>query len=319
LAVPGTRAIVHETPQQRTSWAPHGIDAYYVGPSLEHYRCYKFFIPITNSTRNATTVDWFPTTIKYPQVTTETYLQPTAEDLLHILQRTHNPTTTLNFGSPIINAYIQIANILQRAISPLHTNTKSTTTPQTTGIQQRHLAKETRVIDNAPQRHLTKETRVIDNAPNATSATASNTSPIVSPNKQPASWHTTDNMFETAAEATSGASSKQHQIRTVTFHNANSIINQHKHQQATTTPPLKGRADSLTKLLQSPENTPGDAASRTSSHAYCRTRNQHQTTSSERAQLYQSKNNPYHATEKSPTQTSFATTVHKKRKHTASA
>ena len=57
LAIPGTRVIVHITPQQQTSWAPHGIDAYYVGPSLEHYRCFKFFIPTTNATRDATTVD----------------------------------------------------------------------------------------------------------------------------------------------------------------------------------------------------------------------------------------------------------------------
>jgi len=101
---------VHETPQQRTTWAPHGIDAYYVGPSLENYRCYKFFVPKTNTTRDATTVNWFPTNIKYPQVTTETFLRQTAEDLSHLLTQRNNPSTTLTFGSPIMNAYVQIAS-----------------------------------------------------------------------------------------------------------------------------------------------------------------------------------------------------------------
>ena len=158
LAIPGTRAIVHETPQQRTSWAPHGIDAYYVGPSLEHYRCYKFFIPKTNTTRDATTVDWFPTAIKYPQITTETYLKQTAEDLLHILsQRTHKPTATLTFGSPIMNAYIQIAEILQRATTPV----------QITGIKQQHLTQEPRVINAKSSTSLDtgQEPRVLTGIP----------------------------------------------------------------------------------------------------------------------------------------------------------
>jgi len=121
-----------------------------------------------------------------------------------------------------MNAYIKIANILQSAIAPV------TTPPQTTSIQ---LAKEPRMIDNAPQRHLANEPRVSHNAPNATSATASNTSSIVSPNTQPAAGHTTDNMFGAAVEATSGASSKQHQTQTATLHTANSIVNQLKYQQ----------------------------------------------------------------------------------------
>jgi len=173
-----------------------------------------------------------------------------------------------------MNAYIQIAKILQRAIAPLHTNTKTTTPAQTTGIKQQHLTQEPRVIDTtlttAPTtrqepRVMTtdvletiQDTEKIDNAPhapNATSATASNTSPIVSPNTQPASGHTTDNVFEAAAEATSGASSKQHQTRTATFHNVNSIINQHKHQQTTTTPPPQRACGHLNKPPPEPRKT----------------------------------------------------------------
>ena len=39
LAPPGTRVIVHEKPTQRCTWAPHGIDGWYIGPALDQYQC----------------------------------------------------------------------------------------------------------------------------------------------------------------------------------------------------------------------------------------------------------------------------------------
>jgi hypothetical protein len=34
LAPPGTQVIAHEKPDQRASWDPHGVDGYYLGPTL---------------------------------------------------------------------------------------------------------------------------------------------------------------------------------------------------------------------------------------------------------------------------------------------
>jgi hypothetical protein len=44
LAPPGTQIIAHEKPDQRASWDPHGLDGYYLCPSLDHYRCYQVHI-----------------------------------------------------------------------------------------------------------------------------------------------------------------------------------------------------------------------------------------------------------------------------------
>jgi hypothetical protein len=41
IAPPGTRLIAHETPNRRITWALHGQDGWYIGPALEHYRCYN--------------------------------------------------------------------------------------------------------------------------------------------------------------------------------------------------------------------------------------------------------------------------------------
>jgi hypothetical protein len=57
LATPGTRIIAHEKPDQRASWDPHGLDGYYLGPALDHYRCYQVHITKTKGARIVDTVE----------------------------------------------------------------------------------------------------------------------------------------------------------------------------------------------------------------------------------------------------------------------
>eukprot|EP00957_Ditylum_brightwellii_P076069 5782209-Ditylum_brightwellii.AAC.1 len=40
MAPPGTQCYIHIKPHKHTSWGFHAEDAWYVGPSLQHYRCY---------------------------------------------------------------------------------------------------------------------------------------------------------------------------------------------------------------------------------------------------------------------------------------
>jgi hypothetical protein len=121
LAPPGTRVVVHITPNQRQNMAPHGVDGWYVGPSTEHYRCHKCYIPSTFGVRDALTVDWFPHQVPFPKVGTDDYLRQTANDMLTLLQGTATkPLPSLTYGSPIANAYLQISQILKRATAIPH-------------------------------------------------------------------------------------------------------------------------------------------------------------------------------------------------------
>ena len=43
----------------RPSWAPHGYLSYYLGPSLDHYRCHSLFVISTKASRVTDTVDFF--------------------------------------------------------------------------------------------------------------------------------------------------------------------------------------------------------------------------------------------------------------------
>ena len=118
MAPPGTRVVIHETPAQRATFAPHGIEGWYVGPSLEHYRCYKCYLPSHTSCRDALTVDWFPHRIPFPKVDTDTYLRQTAEDMLTLFKSKDNPIPNLSYGSALTNAYVKIAKLLQRTLAP---------------------------------------------------------------------------------------------------------------------------------------------------------------------------------------------------------
>jgi hypothetical protein len=98
---------------------PHGIDGWYVGPSIDHYRCHKCYIPSTFGVRDALTIDWFPHNVPFPKVTADEYLRQTANDMLMLIQeKTTHPIPSLTYGSNITNAYIQIAQILKQATAP---------------------------------------------------------------------------------------------------------------------------------------------------------------------------------------------------------
>jgi hypothetical protein len=58
MAPPGTRIIAHETPSRRRTWAPYGQDGWYIGPALEHYRCYTVFITKTRGNKIVETVEF---------------------------------------------------------------------------------------------------------------------------------------------------------------------------------------------------------------------------------------------------------------------
>ena len=68
LAPPGTKVIAHNKPDKRASWAPHGNHGWYVGPALEHYRCYHIFITKTQAYRITDTVEFLSTKVAMPRL-----------------------------------------------------------------------------------------------------------------------------------------------------------------------------------------------------------------------------------------------------------
>jgi len=66
MAPPGIQTLVYKTPEQRKTWAQHGVDAWYIGHAPDHYRCNRTYISATRGKRIAHTISFFPTYFAVP-------------------------------------------------------------------------------------------------------------------------------------------------------------------------------------------------------------------------------------------------------------
>ena len=116
LGPPGMRVIVHEKPDKRSSWSPHGVDGWYVGPALDSYRCYNVWICDTRSIRICDTLSWFPTKkVSMPIASSNDLIFADVQDILEALR---NPTP----GSPIdpiTDSHVKTLKLLSELITGL--------------------------------------------------------------------------------------------------------------------------------------------------------------------------------------------------------
>eukprot|EP00957_Ditylum_brightwellii_P037761 2855494-Ditylum_brightwellii.AAC.1 len=56
MAPPGTKAYIHIKLHKRVSWGFKAEDAWYVGPAMEHFRCYKVVMKQSTTQRISDTV-----------------------------------------------------------------------------------------------------------------------------------------------------------------------------------------------------------------------------------------------------------------------
>ena len=118
LAPPGTNVLVHKSSSTRTSFSKHTFAGWYIVPSLRHYQCYHCYTPSTASNRHADTVEFFPKHFDFHKITNSTYLGQAAEDIISIFsdQKDISSHPSLSFGTPVHNAYLQVARILRRSV-----------------------------------------------------------------------------------------------------------------------------------------------------------------------------------------------------------
>jgi hypothetical protein len=66
IGPPGMRVLVHDKPQNCSTWAPHGQDAWYIGLALDHYCCYTVWMWDTCHEWETDTLTWFPQWVTMP-------------------------------------------------------------------------------------------------------------------------------------------------------------------------------------------------------------------------------------------------------------
>ena len=134
LAPPGTFVLGHEKPSKRGTWDPHAVEAWYIGPAMDSYRCYKVWCIETRGTRIMDTIEWFPRHVTMPTHNATDLVLAAASDLAKALA---NPCPNSPL-EPLTNSEVQqleeLQNILyNRAPSPSasRTHTEGTSKPNT--------------------------------------------------------------------------------------------------------------------------------------------------------------------------------------------
>jgi hypothetical protein len=115
MAPPGTRIIAHETPSKRRTWAPHGQDGWYIGPALEHYRCYTVYITKTRGDRIVKTVDFFPEKFTLPFPSAQDLAIQAAAELTHAILHPQPAGPLCKVGDEQTIALKCLANIFEGA------------------------------------------------------------------------------------------------------------------------------------------------------------------------------------------------------------
>jgi hypothetical protein len=115
MAPPGTRIIAHETPNRRRTWAPQGQYGWYIGPALEHCRCYTVYITKTRGERVVETVDFFPENFKLPFPSAQYLATKAAAELTHALLHPQPACPFCKVGDEQTLALKRLADIFEGA------------------------------------------------------------------------------------------------------------------------------------------------------------------------------------------------------------
>ena len=85
LGPPGTKVLIHDRPNNRGTWSPHGTEGWYIGPAMDHYRSFKIYIPSTNDIRISDTLAWYPSHVTMPRASSADMAMASAYDLTQAL------------------------------------------------------------------------------------------------------------------------------------------------------------------------------------------------------------------------------------------
>ena len=131
IAPLGTKCIVHEKPAVHGTWAPHGVDGWYIGPARDHYRCYSVYVPSTKGVRVSETVEFFPFHVSMPATSSVDMATETAKDLIHLLRHPAPAAPFAVLGTRTSEALTQLADIFAqlKPRPPPATQTRNTALP----------------------------------------------------------------------------------------------------------------------------------------------------------------------------------------------
>ena len=110
LRAPGCKAVIYESPATRGSWGSRGMDAWYLSPSLDHYRCNHYFAPETRAYRTSGSAELFPQHCQIPFMSTNDHMKELMHEVVstlkHMTAKKQRRVLTV-FKSKLANAMVQ--------------------------------------------------------------------------------------------------------------------------------------------------------------------------------------------------------------------
>ena len=129
LAPPGSCVIVHEKPTQCRTWAPYGVDGWYIGPAMDHYQCYRVWIPSTHAERIADTIQFFPTILGTLTLSHCDATLQAARELTHALQNLNNANPLSQLSDDQLRALHQLSTFFPPGALGVEHNSSPKTSP----------------------------------------------------------------------------------------------------------------------------------------------------------------------------------------------
>ena len=112
----GTKIVVHIKPEVRETWAPHAAPAWYIGPAMDHYRCYRSYILETRAERTADTIEWFSVHTPLPTPSAAETIAAAAQRLITALkEKPKSPSPLDNIDPHQLQALDQLSSIFGTA------------------------------------------------------------------------------------------------------------------------------------------------------------------------------------------------------------
>ena len=136
LAPPGTQVIIHEKPTNRQTWAPHGMDGWYLGPALNHYQCNRVWVPCTHAERIVDTISFFPKAVPIPVLTHKDAAIQAAWELTHALQQPRFRGPLAQFHDDHLTSLRELSKIFHTLAPGWKTLLRGWTPPSTNSCHQ---------------------------------------------------------------------------------------------------------------------------------------------------------------------------------------
>ncbi len=129
IAPAGTRVVILETPEQRSSWAPHGSDGWFISPALLHYRCYDVLTKQTMGIRTTSSVQWYPNQYVLPGGDPYALITAAIDNLRDCINLLNNHTDKCHNAT-----YMNFWDALQQLRDIFHTTPTNANTSKLTEI-----------------------------------------------------------------------------------------------------------------------------------------------------------------------------------------